>query len=90
MWHRRSKLLRLREELHILSVFERLENYPLVPADGKDGKRYWRERRHSELLEQIAALEGKDASFHRRYTKNVAAVLLIAATAYGAFHQLFR
>lgn len=90
MWHRRSKLLRLREELQILSVFERLENYPLRPTEGEDGKRSWRERRHSELLEQIAALEGNESSFNRRYTKNVAAVLLIAATAYGALHQLFR
>ena len=90
MWDHRNKLLRLREELRVLSVFERLEKYAAVPTRGEDDDGSLREHRLSELLAQIAALETEKSSFQHRYTKIAAVVLLVSATAYGAFHQLLR
>lgn len=77
-------------ELQILSVFERLENYPLLPTVRKDGNSSLREHRRSELLAQIAALETTKSRFQQRHARIVAVVLLVSATAYGAFHQLLK
>lgn len=90
MWDHRHRLLRLREELQILAVFERLENYALLPTHSKDGDHSLRERRRFEILAQIAALETRKSWLQQKYARIFAAALLISATAYGTLHQFIK
>lgn len=90
MWSYRKKLRRLRQELDLISLFERLQNYGTESSPGGQGSCSARENRRSEILAQIAALEARASWFQQRYARLAALALLVSTRAHGAFQQLLR
>jgi hypothetical protein len=78
---RQNKLHRLREELEIIAVFERLEKYSTDPNRYNDESRVLRENRRSKIFAEIAVLEGKKSWVQRSYASPVSIILLVSATA---------
>jgi hypothetical protein len=86
---REGELARLHEELEILDVFDRLRNYGADDPNRGDNDAYFcRQKRRSEILADIAKLEGKKPWFGGLRAGSVA--LLLCATLYATFHYLLR
>lgn len=88
MW-REGKVVRLHEELELLDVFDRVHDYGADdPNRGDDEAHVSRQKRRSEILTEIANLEGKKPWFEGLRASSVA--LLLCATLYATFHYLFK
>lgn len=90
MWNNRKKLRRLSQELDLISLFERLQNYGVVSSPGGRAFCSARENRRSEILSQIEALEAKASWFRQRYARLATVAVLISTRAHGLLHHLLK
>ena len=68
MWWRKTRLVRLYEELEILAILNRLVHDSHANSDrGDTDIHIFRERRQSEVLAEIAKLEGRQAEVSKGY-----------------------
>ena len=77
MWGRHERLIRLYEELAIIAVLDRLDDYSTEP--NRTDKGAWRSRqgRRSGIFTEIASLEAKKPWFEEGYAKAGAIILLL-------------
>jgi len=63
MWWRKTRLVRLYEELEILAILERLIHDSHANSDRDNDIHIFREKRLCEVLAEIAKLEGDKPKF---------------------------
>lgn len=77
MWTRHQRSMRLYEELQMIAVFDRLDDYSPEPNGCDQDAHRSRQRRRSEILAQIARLEGKKPWFEESYAWAGVVILLL-------------
>jgi len=88
MWWQETRLIRLYEELEILTILDRLVPDSRANSDGGENDTHiFRESRRSEVLAEIARLEGKQAEARNLWVGGVA---LLSAILYATFHYVLR
>ena len=85
---RKTRLVRLYEELQILAILDRLvhDSHPKSDRDNND-IHIFRERRRSEVLAEIGKLEGRQAEVRNLWVGGVA---LLSMILYATFHYVLR
>jgi len=86
MWWQKARLVRLYDELESLAIFDRLV-YDFHADRGDNDAHTFRERRRSEVLAEIAKLEGGQAEIRNLWVGGVAVLSLIL---YVTFHYVLR
>ena len=88
MWWRKTRLVRLYEELEILAILDRLIHDPHANSDrGDNDIHIFREKRLCEVLAEIAKLEGGQAEVRNLRLGGFA---LLSVILYATFHYVLR
>jgi hypothetical protein len=88
MWWRKTRLVRLYEELEILAILDRLVHASHANSDRGDNEIHiFRERRQSEVLAEIAKLERGQTETRNLWVSGVA---LLSVLLYATFHYVLR
>ena len=86
MWH--SNTVRLRKELELLDMFDRVHEYRADVATQNDGLYRGRQQRRSEILEQLNSFESQKGWARIRRLGSAAA--LLSATTYAMLQYVFK
>jgi hypothetical protein len=87
MWYE-GKCVRLREELELLDIFDRVHENRTYESKGDDDAYSFRQKRRSQILAKISELQARKRRINGLRTGSAA--LLLSASVYATLHYLLR